>query len=92
MAGLLSRPDTKRGQQIAHVKAWRRHRASVIRELWNAGVPMKDICARLNVSEVHVDHVIRGNVCRDAGPAVTPRRMYGRNQRQQMRDLVEVPG
>lgn len=79
-------------RQISHVRAWRRHTASMIKVFWNEGVSLKEICGRLQVSEVFVDHVIRGNVCRDAGPPVTPRRSFGRNQKTRLREMVELPG
>lgn len=80
------------GQQISHVRAWRRHIAALIKVLWNEGVSLREICGKLNVSEVFADHVLRGNVCRDIGPAVIPRRSFGQNQKRQLRELCEIPG
>ena len=78
--------------QISHIHAWRRHTASMIKVFWNEGVSLREICGKLQVSEVFVDHVVRGNICHGVGPAVTPRRSFGRNQKARLRELVEVPG
>jgi hypothetical protein len=77
---------------ISHIKAWKRHIASVIKVLWNKGISVKEICSRLKVTETYVDHVVRGNVWRDVGPSVRPRKSYGRNQKRQLRELMEIPG
>lgn len=80
------------GLQISHVRAWRRHTALMVKVFWDEGVSLREICGGLKVSEVFVDHVIRGNICRDVGPAVTPRRSFGRNQKTRLREMVELPG
>lgn len=88
----LRRISKSHGLQIAHVKAWRRHTVSMVKGLWNEGVALKEISARLGASETFIDHAIRGNICPDAGPAITPRRSFGINQKRRLRDLLEIPG
>ncbi len=92
MARLFSRHCKAHGLQLAHVRAWRRHNVALVKTFWNEGAAVKTICVRLDVSEDFVDHCVRQKVCPDAGPAVIPRRSYGRNQKRRLRELVEVPG
>ncbi len=92
MSRLVSRPSRAHGLQIAHVTAWRRHVAGRVRVLWNEGVSMREICARLYVDENFIDRVVRGLVCVGVGPEVRPRRAFGRGQKQKLREQVEVPG
>lgn len=92
MSRLFSRPVKSQGQQIAHVRAWRRQKVALVKTLWNEGVAVEAICVRLDVSEDFVDNCVRQKICADAGPAVMPRRGYGRNQKRQLREQLEVPG
>lgn len=85
-------PNPKHGLQIGHVRAWRRHVVGEVKRLWNDGVPLRDICARLNITEPVVDHMLRGSIGSGIGPAVQPRRAYGRCQKEQLRALYELPG
>lgn len=89
---LFSTPNPRHGQQLAHVRAWRRQQAITIKKLWNEGVALKEICRRVQVTEDWVDHVIRGNICRDVGAPTPPRKAFGRNGKARLRELVEVPG
>ena len=79
-------------QPIAHIHAWKRRRALMIKELWNVGVSQREICDQLQTSEDVVDRIVRGQACRDVGPATAPRKAYGRNGKARLRELVEVPG
>jgi len=79
-------------QPIAHIHEWKRQRALMIKELWNAGVSQREICEQLHTNEDVVDRVVRGQACRDVGPATAPRKAYGRNGKALLRELVEVPG
>lgn len=88
---LFSTHHTSHGLQIAHVKAWRRHIVAEVKQLWNDGHPLADICQQLHVSESAADHMLRGETGADVGPRVKPRRAYGSFQRRQLRDLMEVP-
>lgn len=91
-AHLFARPHPKHGQQISHVKTWRRHIVGEVKSLWNDGVPLREICVRLKITEPVVDHMLRGSIGAGIGPAVQPRRAYGRCQKEQLRELYEIPG
>jgi hypothetical protein len=92
MSRLFNGIDQSHGQQLSHVRAWRRHTASLVKALWNEGVRVKEICDRFGISENVVEHILRGNICPSAGPAVTPRRCFGKNQKRRLRELAEIPG
>ena len=92
MLRLFSKPSSRHGQQLAHVRAWRRHNVALVKELWNQGVALKAICLRVGVNEHFVDHCIRLKIYPDAGPLPTPRRAYGANQKRRLRESIEVPG
>ena len=92
MSRLFSRPVKSQGQQIAHVRAWRRQKVALVKTLWNEGVALKAICLKAGVNEHFVDHCIRLKIYPDAGPSPTPRRTYGANQKRRLRETIEVPG
>lgn len=92
MSQLFIWANSKHGQQLSHVRAWRRHKVAQVKTLWNQALSVKVICTLLDVNEDFVDHSIRGNICPDAGPVVVPRRSFGRNQKARLREIFEVPG